>query len=98
MQKGSTESEYKVKTESLAFKKRVKPSVSLFFYPGSQPGAILRDAARSSLRVLRVPLPCGNGRLAALWPAVGAAAHIRVRHGYSVEGRYRQPTAGRAAG
>lgn len=61
---------------------------------GAELGPVLRDAARAPLRVLRLPLSGGNGRLATLRPAVGAAADLRVRHRHPLEGRHRQPPAG----
>lgn len=63
-----------------------------------EPGPILRHCARSSLCVLRLPLPGGCGRLAALRPAVGAQTHLRVWHSHSLARRHRQPTRGRVAG
>lgn len=63
-----------------------------------EPGPILRHCARSSLCVLRLPLPGSCGRLATLWPAVGAQTHLRVWHSHSLARRHRQPTRGRVAG
>lgn len=65
---------------------------------GLEPGPVLRHRARSSLCVLRLPLPGGCGRLATLRPAVRAQTHLCVWHGHSLAGRYRQPAGGRAAG
>lgn len=63
-----------------------------------EPGPILRHCTRSSLCVLRLPLPGSCGRLATLRPAVGAQAHLRVWHSHSLARRHRQPTRGRVAG
>ena len=65
---------------------------------GAEPGPVLRDAPRAPPRLLRLPLARGHRRLAALRPAVGAAAHLHLRHGHPVAGRHRQPPAGGGAG
>lgn len=72
--------------------------LSAVYGAGAEPGAVLCDAARAPPRLLRVPLACGHRRLAALWPAVWAAAHLHLRHGYPVARRNREPTTGRATG
>lgn len=59
---------------------------------GAEPGPVLRHPTCSSVRVLRLPLPGGCGRLAALWPPVRAQTHLCVWHSYSVAGRHWQPT------
>lgn len=63
-----------------------------------EPGPVLRHCARSPLCFLRLPLPGGCWRLATLRPAVGAQAHLRVRHSHSLARRHWQPSGGRVAG
>lgn len=76
----------------------VSDNFSFFWNLGSESGPVLRHPPCPSLCVLHLPLSGGCGRMAALWPAVGAQTHLCVRHSHSVAGRHRQPAWVRAAG
>lgn len=60
----------------------------LVFTAGAESGPVLRYPKSPAPCIIRFPLSSWSRRMAALWLAVRAAAHIRVRHCHLMEGWY----------